>query len=221
MPLSYREIDICHRTMSSNALFALVMDALDTHQDLSVVRAADGEKMLYTHCRKNTGILKPFGGLTDEWFMKYGCKDIPCDVLVSRIESAVSECDYFAPSISGLTMPGFDLYDLFPARNMYVDNFFPNLWNAEQKQALLEKSERIVIIHRGSESIYRFIGLHESKSLWILLSMWTQSEQVIKEANSFRPTLTLFSGGPASKYIGPRIPGVTLDIGQAMIRWIP
>lgn len=220
----------CHHTISSNAFFCIVCDAIDTHRPLSVVRAADGERKLMDHVHDTwtrpeleTGPLLPFGILTKEWLVKYGCDGIPRGVLRARLMAAFAECTYCAPSISGVTMPAYDAYGLFTRENQYVDNFFPNLWSEEQKADLFQRAGHVLFIHanRGLADALqkRAWHYHRVRVSYLPLSNWDQAEGVIRDANEIAAPLTIFSGGPASKYIGPRIQRVTLDIGAAAVRW--
>ena len=119
-------------------------------------------------------------------------------------------------------MKSYDLYDMFP-REEYVDNFFPNLWTEDQKETLFRAAGHVLLIH-NSRSLAdamqarakKYFGVKVS---YLPLSNWDQANGVVTEAISIAAPLVLFSAGPASKCIGPRIPGVTLDIGQAAPRW--
>jgi hypothetical protein len=222
--LTPQQLAICQKTISSNAFLCIVMDALERKADLSVVRAADGEKKLLKHCAGQAGVLEPFGEFTAEWLAKYGCTGIGKGTLATRIIESVTGSTYFAPSISGITMPSYDVYGMFPARDHYVDNFFPNLWNEQQKIDLFKKAGKVLFIHgnRGLADAMQnraktYYGVQVS---YVQLTKWDQAESVIMEANlHVRAPLTIFSAGPASKLIGPMIAGVTLDIGAAAVRW--
>lgn len=222
--LSAKQIDICKRTMSANAFYNLALDAVENRKDMSIVRAADGEKKLYLHCRENpTGTLLQFGEFTDDWLIRYGCSGIDRSLLRDRIERSTRDCSYFAPSISGIRLPAFDVYETFQQRSLYVDNFFPNLWNEEQKVKLFREAGQVLLIHGNvrlaaliADRAYRLLGVYVH---WIELSNWRQSEWIINNRELPKCPLTIFSAGPASKYIGPGLPGVTLDIGAAMGRW--
>jgi hypothetical protein len=219
MSLTSKQVDLCRRTMSANAFFELAMDALDTGEDLSAVRAADGEKKLVEHCRANpTGVIGHLPWMTPGWLERYGCKDIPRALLLERIERGVSECTYFAPSISGIRMPAYDVYDTFQPREIYVDNFFPNSWREDQKIELFKKAKRVLVICGNPLFPEKMRSARLGADVrWTRLETWQDAESIIRERQRF--PLTLFSAGPASKYIGPSLPGVTLDIGEAMKRW--
>jgi hypothetical protein len=223
MKLTPRQLILCERTISANAFFHLVSHAITTDDNLSVVRAADGEKKLLTHCPEpGNPLLMPFGGLTEDWLVRFGCLGIPRPLLALRIVQAVTECHYYAPSMSGITMPEYDVYDL-SIRNSYVDNQFPNLWTEEQKAQLFVEAGHVTLIHASRKLAdamqARAKKYHGVKVQYLPLTNWRESDSVIAEANRIGAPLTIFAAGPASKFIGPRIKGVTLDIGQAMDRW--
>ena len=217
--------DICARTMSSTAFFYVVLDALNRGDRLAVVRLADGEKALYNHSAVAVDpgeILLPFRGFSADWLKRYGCEGIPKRTLASRILSAADQCDYFAPSLSGLIHSSYNLYGMFP-RSQYVDNFFPNLWTEEQKIELFRSAGRVLFIN-ASRSLAdamqrRAMVYHGVKVEYLPLMDWRDADGVIKQANAIDAPLMLLSAGPASKFIGPRLNGVTLDIGQAACRW--
>src|SRR5271157_1232994 len=224
--LTAEQLSICHNTISSNAFFALVMDALANRSTLSVVRMADGEKKLLEHIRTpdyTDRVLEPFGGLDETWMKRYGVWGISECTLLERLEEAAENCTYFAPSISGLTMPAYNCYRLFPARDRYVDNFFPNLWNDDQKQKLYKAAGRVTVIHDNiklADALQRralkYLG---ARVQYIPLSSWEQADDVIAQASMLDSSLTLISSGPGGKHIGTRLCGVSLDIGQAKERW--
>jgi len=223
--LSTDQLNYCLHTISPNAFFLMVLHSMERKWGLSVVRAADGERKLLEHCRNfpPETQLFPFGGLTTEWFKKYGIDGITTGELKRRIEDAVTMCTYFAPSISGIRLPHYNTYYMAPTRLYYVDNFFPNLWSEEQKVELFQKAGRVTFVHGDrkladamQKRAKEYYGVAVS---YLPLTCWQESEDVIAKANKIASPLTIFSGGPASKYIGPRITGVTLDIGAAAYRW--
>jgi len=225
--LTQSQIDVCRNTVSPNAFYHLVADALDRHEELSVVRMADGERKLLEHCSINPdGILSPFGGLTEQWLTRFGVAGIPRAILRDRIEEAAEECTWLAPSLSGLTQREYDTYGLFRPRDRYVDNFFPSLWDDEQKAQLFKQAKHVLFIHNSrnladamQNRAHAYLGVKVS---YLPLSNWVQAEGVIEAAIRTDARLVLFSAGPASKFIGPKIARagkVTLDIGQAADRW--
>lgn len=225
--LNAKQLEICKKTISSNTFLQIVRDAIERGNDLSVVRCADGEKKLFEHCctiATPDGPLEPFGEFTATWMERYGIAGITKSDLAIRIWQAATQCTWFAPSVSGLTQPSYDVYDTFPDRPIYADNFFPNLWLDAQKVELFQLAQKVLFIHgnRGLADAMQgraktYYGVNVS---FIELTNWSQAESVIEQANEvIKAPLTIFAAGPGSKFIGPRIKGVTLDIGAAAVRW--
>lgn len=228
----------CRKTISSNAFYLLVGDALSRNKPLSVVRMADGELSLLKQCISLRQIMKgklevqqPTNEL-DSWKDRFGIRGISADNLYNRIYLAHSKCDYFAPSLSGIHMENYRTQTIFPSTNLgkWVDNFFPNAWDNDMKINLYRKAGHVLFIHtnRAMADALQIrckyaLGV---KVTYLQLSSWEDSESVVKQASYIDAPLVIFSAGPASKYIGPMIatngktPKVTLDIGQAAERWL-
>ena len=90
---------------------------------------------------------------------------------------------------------------------------------------LYKKAGHVLFIHKSTHSAdaiqIRLKFVLGVKVTYLKLFHWTQAEEVINRASYIDAPLTIFSAGPASKIIGPRIantgniPKVTLDIGHA------
>lgn len=215
-------------TISANAFYMIVGDALSRGDELSVVRMADGERRLLIDCIENPDTY-PLVGFGEPWMTRMGCAGISPAELNKRLNWAAQECTYFAPSLSGIHNPEYDLYS-FGSRFRFVDNFFPNLWTDEMKIALYKKAGHVLFIHNNPNSAkaltLRLKWVLDVKVTWLKLEKWQDAEGVIAAAAECDAPLAIFSAGPASKYIGPRIasnrsyPKVALDIGQASDRWL-
>lgn len=227
--LSSEQIERCLNTISSNTFYMLVGDALSSGKNLSCVRMADGEKMLMDICNSDdSDYIEPSYEFNEEWLKQFGVVDIPRLLLKQRLERAALEADYFSPSLSGIVMPKYNV-DNFRTQNKYVDNFFPNTWDEDMKIELFKKAGHVLVIHRNTGladaiQIRARFGLGV-KVTYLKLTNWDEADDVIEKASKIDAPLTIFSAGPASKYIGPAIANggnirkVTLDIGQAMNRW--
>lgn len=229
--LTDEQILRCLNTVSSHTFYMLVGDALASKKNLSIVRMADGEKLLMDLC--NTGdepteLITPTGTFNKEWLERYGVSDIPKDTLKNRILQAADDADYFSASLAGIQFPHFNV-DEFSPRGIYVDNFFPNHWDETMKINLFKKAGHVLLIHRNTHTAdamqIRAKYVLGVKVTYLKLQHWSEADDVIEKASHIDAPLTLFSAGPASKFIGPaiaksgNIPKVTLDIGQAMDRW--
>ena len=219
-----------HRTISPKAFYPLLLDALENSKALSVARVADGEKILLDQFLKyGEGLFNPIEEMDENWLKRYGIFDITREELYRRIIKAGSECTYFAPSISGILNKGYSLWNYFPIREYYVDNFFVNDFTWEMKENLFIKADHVLLIH-GNANTADSMQLRVQANLsvkvsYIKLSNWTESESVIEKAHKINAPLVLFSGGPASKFIANeiatrgQIPKVVLDLGAAAQHW--
>ena len=218
------KLQLCKKTISSNAFYYIVGDKLKRKESLSVVRVADGERILLdaTKTKNPRELVDTFN---DTWLERYGLSGISYGELKQRILRAGNECNYLAPSISGIQNEIYNLYDYFNPREEYVDNFFVNLWTNEMKQKLYDIAGDILLIHGNIKLADIFQKrLPYSRLDYIKLNNWSQTEDVIKESSSSKASMVIFSGGAAGKYIGPQISKsgkVVIDVGNTMEAWVP
>lgn len=221
--MNTRQIKQCLNTISPNTFHMICGDALLRRKGLSVVRMGEGELKLW-NCLIQMGDLKEW--FSKEWRVRIGVEGIDISELMNRFQTAYLDCDYFSPSISGITNPIFDLYFL-RTEQRYLDNFFINFWSEEQIVQLYKTAGHVVLLHRNEGTGFAFnrrandyLGI---KVTYLPLSNWSQSEDIIKQVSAMDAPLVLFSGGPASKYIAPEIAKsgkVVLDVGNSVDRFI-
>lgn len=232
--LSQRKLDICQNTISSNAFYLIVGHCLSSSLPLSVVRMADGEHHLLTEIQSNDTntdwLNAPITGYDGAWMVNMGCLGISRRELLGHLRFAADNCDYFAPSLSGIHKPEYEMHSFFRPRPRYVDNFFVNAWTDEMKINLYKLAKHVLFVHRNPVSARAF-GLRLKHVLgvelsYLQLSRWQEAEGVIEQAAEIDAPLVLFSAGPASKHIGPRIARggrigkVALDLGNASDSWL-
>jgi len=227
--LDTETLKISNKIISPTAFYFQVGDALLNKKPLSTVRMGDGENLLYKDClrahlddKQRTTVKSQ----TEEWRKKLGINGISYKELKKRIEIAANTCTHFAPSISGLVMPEYNLFNLFAERNVYIDNFFVNVWDFNQKANLYNCAQHVLFIHRNvytadaiQNNLKKYLGVKVS---FIKLDNWKETKTVIKRAQDSDAKLVLFSGGPAGKYMSPEIAQsnkVVLDIGNAADYW--
>jgi hypothetical protein len=229
--LSEEKLEICRNTISSNTFYMMVQDALVRRQRLSVVRMGDGEVHLMNACMEGDAKeVVTIANQPEEWHRRLGILGIPKGDLRIRMNSAAIHCDWFAPSVSGISSCSYDLYSLFPKRERYVDNFFVNAWTDEMKIGLFQTAKEVLFIHHNTASADAMqirakyaLGV---KVTFIKLQNWEQTEDVVMKAGDNGAPLVLFSAGPAGKYIGPAIahygpvPKVAIDLGNAADYWL-
>jgi len=209
----------CHNTISAYALYLLVGNALLRQEDLSVVRMADGERLLHLWCR---------GGalfLSESWLRTEGLLEITREQVLERMNRASASCTYFAPSLCGVYSRDFDVYPL-PDRERYVDFFFNQVWSEQLKIQLFETAKHVLFINRSpnmAEKMRKNAAHWGVKLTHLQLSDWREAEGVVEKAKAVDAPLVLFSAGPASKWIGPAIAQagnkVALDVGGAAPLW--
>lgn len=149
--LTEAEKKICFKTVSSKAVFAIVGRALTNQESISIIRMGDGERKILV-ADKN----KPFTAFSlthKNWNKKLGIEGAPTKLLQKNIIEAGNKCTYFAPSISGISLPNYHLYDFFKPRSYYFDNFFVNDWTKKMIQMLLEASSGVFVIHKDYKKI--------------------------------------------------------------------
>lgn len=223
--------NLAQRIISPYAFYYMVGDALINNKPLSNVRMGDGERILLTAAidaieqgRENQLV----SDYDEAWRARMGVEGITYRDLYARIQEAGNACSHFGPNVSGLTQPYYDLFSMFAERDYYIDNFFVNIWSTELKVDLYKAAQSILFIHgnRGSADALqsrakKFLGV---KVRYLELSRWQQSESVIADAVADTESrLVIFAGGPASKYISPRIAmsnKVVLDIGNTTDKWL-
>jgi hypothetical protein len=231
LPLSLYKQSIAQKIVSAYAFYYMVGDAVLTKKPLSCVRMGDGERVYMNAaiaCPDLDAPVGSHGGWDQEWRQRMGIDGISYGELYGRIQEAGNNCSHFGPSVSGLTQQAFDLFLLFNERDFYIDNFFVNIWDLQAKVDLFKAAQSILFIHRSrgaadalQNRAKNFLGV---KVRYLELSKWEQSEAVIADAISDNESrLVLFAGGPASKYISPRIAEsnkVVIDIGNTTDQWL-
>ncbi len=217
---------ICLKTISPKAIYAIVGDAIINRKSISIVRMGDGECKILSADKA-----KPFTDFNHthkDWNKRLGIEGISIDVLQKNILEAGNKCTYFAPSISGVFIPEYHLYNFFKPRPYYFDNFYVNDWTTGMIKMLLEASDGIFIIHRDYKKIIsnfkkNIICDKKIKFDGFPKNNWDDNDQAIDMAVKSGMQLILFSGGPSGKVIGPEIAKaknkIVLDVGNTLMSW--
>lgn len=217
-------ISRCLNTVSANTFYLMVGTAILKGEELSVVRMADGERLLFNYCHGAS--LPPSMG--KDWLERYGVAGISKDELLRRLVQAATTCTYFSPSVSGIHRRDYDVYDLFPHRERYVDNFFSYAWAEDYKIQLFKTAKRVLFIHENPTTARAMTTRAEKIGVQVIhlqMSRWEQAEEVCEKGKRIDAPLVLHSSGPASKWIGAEIAHggnirkVSLDVGSAADRW--
>lgn len=224
--LTDEERTLCKKTISPKALYALVGDAIVKKESISIVRMGDGERKILASDAKET--FTDFERDYTGWNERLGIHDMPIENLRQNILDAGNTCTYFAPSVSGISYPGYRLYDFFEARSEYYDNFFVNDWTKEMIQRLLEASDGVCILHRDHESIIKSFQNNYSFAKPVHFEgftkhSWEDNDAAIAAAMNSKSQLILFSAGPGGKIIAPSIAQgenkIVIDVGNTLIPW--
>jgi hypothetical protein len=222
--LDEAQVAQCHATISPNTFYMLVGNALVSKMNESVVRMGDGEKELYKYCQahpdRQVDKQAPWG---EDWQKMMGCHGIPCGELVNRIQEAAEQCTYFAPQVMGIQRPDWRITEFFH-RDIYVDNWFVREWTREMQDRLYYAAKGVTVIHGSTDVLHQVADrvLKQGVAVnMVCMKTWHDGDSVIKQVEAIPDRLVLFAGGPANKYIAPRIAAqnkVVLDIGQALAK---
>lgn len=225
--LSGLEKEICLKTISPKAIFAIVGNAIVQRKSISIVRMGDGEFRILKADKT-----KPFTEFDyiKNWNKRLGTEGMSVDKLQKNIIKAGNSCTYFAPSVSGISLREYYGHVFFKSRLYYFDNFYVNDWTADMIKMLLEASEGVFIIHRDYKKIisnfkktYNLSKKGGVKFSGFPKDSWSDNEQAIEAAVQSGRQLILYSGGPAGKIIGPEIAKshnkIVLDVGNTLLPW--
>ncbi len=222
--LNNEQKKICEQTISSRAFFALVGDALNAGEGLSVVRMGDGEVAVMSH--PESGFLTRIRQTEPTWDERLGIAGMPEREVQQSLIAAGNACTYFAPSVSGISNPHYNLYQYFSPRNVYVDNFFVNDWTPEMISILLKAAGGAFLLHKFhptlAQNFAKMYGMAASDFPGFAKHSWKDNDEAVKAAIASGKKLILFSAGPAGKIIGPQIAKsnrVVLDIGNTLPGW--
>lgn len=222
--LSNEHLAQAHRTISTWAFKRIVLHHLATGTPMSVVRMQDVEVHIMQAVMDGADLAGPIKGYSDDLLAWSGLTGITYGEVHRRLVKAVAETTYFAPSLSGLTMPAYDVMRFFK-HDKLVDNQFVNKWSEEDRKELFDAAHSVLIIHNNPA-----VGDHYQRAMtyhragYLKLSSWNQADEVIQKAKALPHRLVLFSGSAGSKYIAPAIAEagkVVIDVGLQMERWIP
>ena len=222
--LTKEEIDLCHKTLSPRATFALVGDAIAQHKGISIVRMGDGELGLLN--AKNGEAFNDFDHIDPKSNTRLGFDGLEVAEVKKLILEAGNTCTYFAPSVSGISRHDYMLHDRFLPREVYLDNFFVNDWSKQMVRLLLEASGGVFIIHREYQLLIdNFVShydLPREHFSGFAKDSWRDNEAAVRAAVESDKQLVLFSAGPAGKLIAPKIAAagkVVIDVGNTLPHW--
>ena len=217
--LTKDELVYCHKTLSSDALAALVLDAMDRHTPLSVARFSDGELAVL-----NSGASgKPTGCTTNAvWLKQYGLEGADMKQVAEDLRYAAEHSTFVSPTISGIYLSQFNLYPYMKDRPRYIDAFYVYFWkHADRIESILKAAKSIYIINRDWKKMATAMsgkfGMVGTRITGFPLDNWRQVPDAWADAVAAQAELVLVSGGPAGKRLPADIaqahPCVALDVG--------
>jgi hypothetical protein len=226
-PLSDDKYALAARTVSPLAFYYVVAHHLTMRKPLSVVRMGDGEAILLQeqndHEWPDDKVIDLFGA---QWLKRMGMVGLTYGELRRRLQRSFRDCDWFAPSVTGLVISAYDVAQYFDVSTKahIVDNFFVNRWTPEQIEHLLDLADGILLIHASAALADAMQKKHTRfKMQYLKLDSWVETETVIYLAKEYPHQLVLYSGGCGGKHIGPvlaKTGKVCIDVGNSMERFL-
>jgi hypothetical protein len=217
--LTEKDNQYLSKTISSDALFAVLMAKLRNGERASVIRTADGERALLDHAI-NGAKLSDF--LRDPaWLTKYGLAGTDLAQVGRDLLEYGNRATYLACSISGLFMPGYNTHQFFPNREVYADQFFPTLWEATGRVEPLLRQGPVLVLHREHQRVCGTLtAKYNCAAHGLSLSSWRDHEPLMTEVAKRPERLVLVSGGPSGKPFCVKLAEATgkvvLDVGEAL-----
>ena len=219
-PIEPDELAFCNRTISSDALAAIISDRLYRKVPTSVVRFSDGER---------AAIVVSEGGdpipefKNDNWLERYGLLGADMRAVGANVLKAGNEADFVACSISGLYLPYYRTWTWFKERKQFVDQFYPTLWNATDRVGAVFASSPngIIVVHRNADTLLgKLRHKYHVEGCSVPMKSWQEHNQVMKAITKRPEQLVLVSGGASGKLFCVQLAKVTgkvvLDVGEAL-----
>jgi hypothetical protein len=203
--------------LTPEGAYLATCEALKMREPFSIVRMSDGETQILDYCETHAAgdLMARF---PDHWNRRYGTVGITCGEIKARLYRAAEECTYLAQD----AWVPYCVTNVrrFIHRQPFIWPNFPRVWSPEQKWALYDLTERLLIVNREEEVVRAVAGSKPHD--FVALSAWEQADQAVLAAKGSDAQLALVSCGPASKHIVPEIAAqgkVVLDVGSAAECW--
>ena len=217
--LTAEQKDLCHKMLNSDALAALLVDALLSGTPTSVVRMSDGERALMQ--LSETGETVDF--LQDqEWLKKYGLYGADLACVGRRLIQANREATFVASTISGLYLSAFNCFKWSAERKHLISSFYAyELVNSGRIQSIMDVSGGVLVLHRrGPELAQMIYHKYRADARGFVLDSWKDHASLLKEVKQCPHKLVLVSGGASGKPFCVDIARETgktvLDVGEAL-----
>ena len=208
----------CIRTISSLALAKLVADKVKKKLPLSVIRMSDGEKAYieYAQSGKRSSFMDDA-----QWLTRYGTLGKNPKAIGESLLLAGEYADYLSCPMLGFENENFDVFQYFPERKAYVDQFFPQIWAAMEMVGMVITSGKCLVLHRDHENVVNQLrGKYGGEIEGMSLNSWADHESLLAEVNKHDAQLVLVAGGAAGKEfcvtLATESGKMVLDIGEAL-----
>lgn len=218
-PLDQAKIERLQRTMSSDALWLVVMHNILTKKGMSVLRTGDLDSLfLMRYPVMQRGPIQVDDGDFSEANLSYlGVLGIDRDEMFKRV-MMMAKADYLGMHISGYLLPAFDMSPWISHPRL-VDNYFSNNWTKPMIRQLLERADGVTVINRDKNIANQIIKRIEvKKGHHVEMNTWRDTLAACKQACDLPHQLVILSGGSAGKYIAIELAAkgkVVLDVGQS------
>lgn len=206
-------------TICPDALAIMIIDRLHKQIPTSVVRTADGERIIITENDWGKFLSNP------KWLQKYGLAGIDFEKLRQNLLWAGNNATFLSCSPSGLCEKHrvYRTNDLFNQRDKYISHFFTTFWkSANRVEDVLQASKNgVFILHREFQTICdSFSRKYKVECSGFKLDSWKDHEAARKAVSESKCGLVLVSGGASGKALIVSLANdtgkVVVDVGEAM-----
>jgi len=218
--------NFCNHILSSDALFALVMDRLASNKGCSIIRMADGEKACIDAVK---GLLPIRKFLSDpQWLKEFGMLDTDIKKVGESLLWAAKNTTYLAIAIAGIYRDTYNLHQYFlGTRDQFIDQFYARHWLKTRKLVPLFGAAPAIIVHRyGKEVAAECEKLYNTGPIeYVNVNSWKDhknAENIVAESNAH---IVLVAAGPSGKAMCVRMAQrrenqVVLDVGHGLLSFI-
>lgn len=214
----------CRQILSSDALAALVTDRIHRNIPTSVIRMSDGEGAIIA-AAKSGNAAGMAGFLSDaQWLRRYGLEGANLLGVGKRLLWAGEKADFLACTISGVFIPHFKVNHYFPDRSQFIDQFYPELWNATDRVGAILRMGSVLVLHRNYEKFVDGLrSKYEADVTGCRLNSWKDHAGLLKKLTNTTARIILVSGGASGKIFVVQLARATgkvvLDVGDSLKLW--
>jgi hypothetical protein len=210
----------CNKILSSDALAAMIVHRLKHKVPTSVVRMSDGERAIIAYSR---GEEAPKHFLKDPAYLKrIGLVDCDLKALGSDLLWAGNHADFLACTISGIFWADFLVHPYFPERDRFIDQFYPELWQATGRVGPVLNQGGVLILHGDAERLATSLQKRYKHPdiTGVVMTGWRDHKRITDVVEQHHAGLVLLSGGAPGKGLAVRLAQATgkvvLDLGNSL-----